>query len=98
MGSYKTRRYEVVFRAHFARSPDEDIPVYAAIVSCTRLLPSDPSKGTPPASERGSVLDFGGLRPETARSACHPGSVLDLTQTSLHNVDPEVIGHAIESL
>ena len=78
VGSYKTRRYEVVCRAHFAISPEENILVDATIVSCTRLLPSDPSKGTPPASERGSVQD--------------------LTQTSLHNVYSEVIGHAIESL
>ena len=58
VGSYTTRRYEVVFRLHFATSPDPNIPVDATIVSCTRLLPSDPSKGTPPASERGSVQDL----------------------------------------
>merc|ERR1712113_330512 len=64
--------YQVVFKACFrSLPPDIDITIVesevdATILSCTRCSDSDLSKGTPPASLRGSVHDLPRSSTQTA--------------------------------
>ena len=64
VSSKRALNYQVVFKACFPpAAPDVDRTIVecgidATILSCARCLDSDPSKGTPPASLRGSMHDL----------------------------------------
>ena len=64
VSSQRAFNYQVVFKARFPPLPPDidtiivERVVDATILSCTRCLDSDLSKGTPPASLRGSVHDL----------------------------------------